>query len=294
MKIKLTEQHDGLRLDQALRQQFPQWGRKEIGRAISLRRVKVNNKIVWLASWKVYRGDTIETDVPNDVKPAAAGAFDPAWLLADDGDIVAINKPSGLLSAPSRSVHAVNLHDLAKVHFGDLLLFHRLDRDTSGVVLLTRPGKINKLLDQAFKTREVTKEYRALVAWPHQLQAEGVIDARLEMDPARRDQMVVVPTGGQHAVTRYALLPRESDSKVQHVRLWPETGRTHQLRVHLAHLGSPILGDRLYGSMHSAKRLMLHAHRLALPPLGEKPAREFVAPLPGGFGEGGTYAAAGS
>jgi 23S rRNA-/tRNA-specific pseudouridylate synthase len=110
-----------------------------------------------------------------------------------------------------------------------------------------------------------------------------MIEANLEMDPARRDQMVVVPEGGQHAVTRYELLPHVTGSKVQHMRLWPETGRTHQLRVHLAHLGSPILGDRLYGTVHSAKRLMLHAHRLELPALGEKPARVFVAALPVGF-----------
>ncbi|MFO0814464.1 MAG: RluA family pseudouridine synthase [Gemmatales bacterium] len=283
MKIKLTEDTEGQRLDQALRHHFPQWGRKEIGRAISMRRVKVNGKVVWLASWKVFRGDTIETEVPADVKPVPTASFDPAWLIADDGDIVAINKPAGLLSAPSRSVHAVNLHDLAKAHFGELLLFHRLDRDTSGVVLLTRPGRINKLLDKAFKTREVTKEYRAAVAWPHHLKPEGVIEARLGMDPARRDQMVVVAVGGQHAVTRYELIPNMTGRNVQHVRLWPETGRTHQLRVHLAHLGSPILGDRLYGNVHSAKRLMLHAHRLELPALGEKPARTYLAPLPAGF-----------
>ena len=285
MKVKLTQLPSSLRLDQALRQQFPLWGRKDIGRAISSKRVRVNGKVVWLASWEVNNGDTIEADVPAVAKPQPAAAFDPRWLIAEDDDIVAINKPTGLLSAPSRSVNAVNLHDLAKAHFGELLLFHRLDRDTSGIILLTRPGKINKLLDAAFKTRDVSKEYRAVVAWPHELPPSGEIDANLNVDPERRDQMVVVPHGGQHAVTRYELLPRRHDhDKHQLVKLWPETGRTHQLRVHLAHLGSPILGDRLYGNVHSSKRLMLHAHRLKLPALGEKQARTYVAPLPEGFG----------
>lgn len=286
MKLKLSQLSTPMRLDQALRQHFPLWGRKEIGRTISARRVRVNGKVIWLASWEVQNGDVIEAEVPAEVKPKPTAVFDPRWLIADDGDIVAVNKPAGLLSAPSRSVNAVNMHDLAKVHFGELLLFHRLDRDTSGILLLTRPGKINKLLDAAFKTRAVTKEYRAVIAWPHRLQQSGIIDARLEMDPQRRDQMVVVGKGGQHAVTRYELIPRSQDHvKQQQVKLFPETGRTHQLRVHLAHLGSPILGDRLYGDVHSAKRLMLHAHRLELPALGDQAERCYIAELPDGFGD---------
>ena len=284
MKLKLSHLSEPLRLDQALRQLFPNWGRKDIGRTISSRKVRVNGKMVWLASWEVQNGDVIETEVPAQLKPVQQASFDPAWLIADDGDIVAVNKPAGLLAAPSRSSLAVNLHDLANVRFGPLILFHRLDRDTSGVVLLTRPGKINKLLDAAFKKREVTKEYRAVIAWPHQLDETGVIDARLAMDPRRRDQMIVLEQGGQHAVTRYELMPRSSDkSSTQAVRLYPETGRTHQLRVHLAHLGSPILGDRLYGNVDSARRLMLHAHRLQLPAFGGKPERCYEAPLPVDF-----------
>jgi 23S rRNA pseudouridine1911/1915/1917 synthase len=284
MKVKLAHLPEPLRLDQALRQQFPKWGRKDIGRAISSKRVRVNGKVVWLASWEVANGDVIEAEVPAQMKLVQQEVFDPKWLIVDDGDIVAINKPAGLLVAPSRSVNAVNLHDLANTHFGPLILFHRLDRDTSGVVLLTRPGKINKLLDAAFKTRDVTKEYRAVIAWPHQLKVTGVIEARLEMDPQRRDQMIVVEQGGQQAFTRYELIPRPHEHvRQQHIKLWPETGRTHQLRVHLAHLGSPILGDRLYGKATSAKRLMLHSHRLELPALGEKPERCYIAALPEDF-----------
>lgn len=284
MKLKLTKLPHSLRLDQALRQRFPHWGRKAIGTAISSRSVKVNGKVVWLASWEVFNGDVIDADVPEDDQPKPREVFDAGWLVADEGDIIVVNKPAGLLTAPSRAVNSVNLHDLAQAHFGELLLIHRLDRDTSGLVLLTRPGKMTKLVAKAFASRKVSKEYRAVVGWPNRLKAEGVIEAKLGIDPNRRDQMVVSDAEGQTATTRYQLLPHVAGTKSQQVQLWPETGRTHQLRVHLAHLGSPILGDRLYGNIHSAKRLMLHAHRLELPRLGERGEKSFEAKLPEGFG----------
>ncbi|HMO36321.1 MAG TPA: RluA family pseudouridine synthase [Gemmatales bacterium] len=282
MRIKLAGLDKALRLDQFLRMQFPDWGRKEIGKAISRRRVRINGKVIWLASWLVHNGDVIETDVPSSARVQPWLRFDPSWIIQEFDDLVAVNKPAGLLSAPSRSTGTVNLHDLARAYFGELLLFHRLDRDTSGVVLLTRPGKINRLLDKAFKTRAVTKEYRAAVVWPNTLPAKGMIEAPLAVDPQRRDQMIV-SADGMTARTRYEVLAEEPARRRQQVRLWPETGRTHQLRVHMAHLGVPILGDRLYGSIITASRLMLHALRLELPALHDQPPRLLEAPLPQEF-----------
>ena len=127
----------------------------------------------------------------------------------------------------------------------------------------------------------VVKEYVAIVAAPNLLQDEGRISARLAPDPQRRERMIVVTKGGQGAATRYAVAARQADRCL--VRLWPETGRTHQLRVHLALLQAPILGDRLYGDAQAAPRLLLHAWQLTLPdPAGTGP-RTFVAPLPPEF-----------
>jgi 23S rRNA-/tRNA-specific pseudouridylate synthase len=171
---------------------------------------------------------------------------------------------------------------LASARFGELVLFHRLDRDTSGVVLLTRPGEINKYLDAAFKSHTILKEYLAVVASPNRLAPSGVIDVRLGPDPERRDRMTVVERGGQRAVTRYSI-ESEANGR-QRVRLWPQTGRTHQLRLHLAHLDAPIIGDRLYGPRpREDQRLLLHAERLELPATDAYPARSFAAPLPEGF-----------
>lgn len=284
------------RLDRALRDRFPAWGRKAVGEAIYVGRVWVNGKQVWLSSWQVKNGDRIEVRNPPPPKAASVEAdpptaFDPAWLIADAGELLAVNKPSGLLSEPTRWGTGVNLRDLAQRHFGDVILFHRLDRDTSGVLLLTRPGKVNRWLAAVFARREVQKQYVALVRAPAPLPAEGVFTACLAPDEARMDRMVVVAQGGQHATTRFALGERFAGplGDVQLVQLWPETGRTHQLRVHLAHAGAPILGDILYGAASTAPRLMLHAWRIALPERNESPslaaapARRFEAPLPIAF-----------
>ncbi len=270
------------RLDRMLRDQFPLWGRQAVKRLIAAGKVQLNGRVVWLASWEVQNGDRLEIASAPSPKAPPPDTFDDAWVIAQEADVIAINKPAGLLCEPKRFSRTPNLLDLASARFGKIVLFHRLDRDTSGVVLLTRPGEINKYLDAAFKSHAIFKEYVAVVAMPNRLEPEGIIDVRLGPDPGRRDRMTVVQRGGQRAVTRYSI-ESESNGR-QRVRLWPQTGRTHQLRLHLAHLSAPILGDRLYGPRPGEiQRLLLHAERLELPATEEFPARSFTAPLPNGF-----------
>jgi 23S rRNA pseudouridine1911/1915/1917 synthase len=270
-----------VRLDRALRNQFSQWGRQAVQRQITAGKVRVNGRIVRLASWEVRTGDQVEIADPPPEKPPPPTEFDDAWLIAAEDDLIAVNKPAGLLSEPTRFAKAANLLDLARSRFGELVLFHRLDRDTSGVMILSRPGPINRYLDEAFQNRAVVKEYLAVVDTPNRLQSSGTINARLGPDLRRRDRMMVVPRGGQLAVTEY-VIEQESPGK-QLVRLRPQTGRTHQLRVHLASLDAPILGDRLYGRWKEGERLMLHAERIELPALENFLSRSFSAPLPAGF-----------
>ncbi|CAN5467938.1 hypothetical protein BH10CHL1_BH10CHL1_30050 [soil metagenome] len=270
------------RLDRLLRDRFPFAGRQTVQQLIAARKVKVNGQIVWLASWQVKQGDRVEIAEAPPEKIAPPAHFEESWIIAEEAALIAINKPAGLLSEPSRATATSNLLDLARARFGPVILFHRLDRDTSGVVLLTRPGPINQYLDAAFKSHTIRKEYRAVVSAPNQLMHSGVIEARLDTHPQRRDMMTVVPRGGQHAVTRYEIADEKAGQQL--VRLWPETGRTHQLRVHLAHMGAPILGDRLYGPRPRAdQRLMLHACRIELPAAEGYPALAYDAPLPVGF-----------
>lgn len=266
------------RLDRVLRARYPQSGRQAIQQLIGRRQVLVNGREVWLASWQVANGDAITVLAAPAMLPDQPDRFDPAWLLADQGDLLAVNKPAGLLSEPKRGADRASLLALASARFGPLTLFHRLDRDTSGVMLLTRGGAINAQLAQAFQTHQVVKEYRAVVTAPNRLAASGVIDARLQPSAQRRDCMEVTAKGGQRAITRYRVIAAAADRAW--VQLFPETGRQHQLRVHLAHLGAAILGDRLYGEAASAPRLLLHAQRIELPAAIFGATRSFTAPLP--------------
>lgn len=269
------------RLDRILRARYPHSGRQAVQQLISRRQVEVNGRVVWLASWLVANGDLITVHRAPAALPSHPQQFDPAWLIADEGDLLAVNKPAGLLSEPRQGLDRPSLLQLAVAHFGPLTLVHRLDRDTSGVVLLARTGEVNALLARAFQEGLVHKEYIAVVATPNRLQQSGVIDVRLRPSRRRRDQMEATERGGQRAVTYYEVIASAADRAW--VRLLPKTGRMHQLRVHLAHLGAPILGDRLYGSAHSAPRLMLHAHLIALPAQIFGVERRFVAPAPPDF-----------
>jgi 23S rRNA pseudouridine1911/1915/1917 synthase len=272
---------DPARLDQVLRRRFPEWGRQAVQRLIGARGVQVNGKAVWLASWQVHNGDRIEIEEAPAAKPAPLSTWDPHWLLVSDEHMVVVDKPAGLLAEKPPHRDAPNLHALAEAQFGPLVLVHRLDRDTSGVLVLARTALANRVLSAAFRDHTMEKEYVAVVAAPNRLEAEGLINARLAPDPQHRERMIVVAKGGQGAVTRYMVTASQPDRQL--VRLWPQTGRTHQIRVHLASMQAPILGDRLYGDMQAAPRLLLHGRRLLLPPLEWGGERVLVASLPPEF-----------
>ena len=254
-----------MRLDRYLQSEFPHWSRAQCQRLIGARHVRVNQRVVWLASWEVQATDLVTVD-RDQVHQVKATTWDEGWVLLRREDLVVLNKPSGLRSEARSDGDSDNLLTLARTRFGaDLALGHRLDRDTSGIVTLTRPGSSRRALDAAFKAHTLVKTYVAVVAADALLDDVGDIVSRLGAHPEHRDQRVVVLTGGESAHTHYEVTSRGRFGMV--VRLLPTTGRTHQLRVHLASVGAPILGDRLYGDQFTAPRLLLHAQRLQVPSL---------------------------
>lgn len=229
---------------------------------------------------------------------AASAPRVPVRVLFDDGSVLALDKPAGVSMAtssrPGKSEEEVVGRLLAACGLPDTaprpLLVHRLDEGTSGVVLLARDVATHRLLSGAFQRRATEKTYRALV-WGHPVPARGVADAPLARD-LKDGRKMVVREGGKPAVTRWRTLRRFPS--VADLEVAPETGRTHQIRVHLAARGHPLVGDDLYGggtrwrgvrdpllrvAFAAATHPLLHAARIAVPALGI----DVEAALPGDY-----------
>ena len=207
-------------------------------------------------------------------------------ILFESGDVLALDKPAGVSMATSSKAGKSEGEVLARLFAAcrvapaaPLFLVHRLDAGTSGVVLLAKSAEAHRALSRAFQERRAVKTYRALV-WGHPVPAAALLDAALARDRADGRKMRT-SADGKRAVTRYRTLRRHPG--VADLELVPETGRTHQIRVHLAAKGHPIVGDDLYGgatrwrgvrnpeareALRNVKRPLLHAARLEVPELG--------------------------
>lgn len=202
-------------------------------------------------------------------------------ILHVDAALVAIDKPAGLPAVPGRPTE---LHDCAasrvKALYPDALVVHRLDMATSGLMLLARGAQAQRTLSQAFAQRQVQKTYEAWVAGNPAADA-GTIDLPLAADWPNRPRQQVDKARGKPALTHWRVLERKHGAT--RLALHPVTGRSHQLRVHLAAIGHPILGDALYAPEHPAARLLLHALALTLPhPVSGAPLH-LHAPWPEGW-----------
>ncbi len=205
---------------------------------------------------------------------------DPLNILHHDQHLLVVEKPSGLLSVPGRGEHLADCL-IARLQgiFPEVLLVHRLDRDTSGVMVFALTRHAQRHLGLQFEKRQVKKTYVARV-WGEMAEAEGVVDLPLIVDWPNRPLQKVCHETGRNAVTEWKRL-KAGDGESR-VRLNPLTGRSHQLRVHMLSLGHPILGDPFYAEGAAAEfpRLMLHAERLRLRNPDGGQSMTFSAPAP--------------
>ena len=204
----------------------------------------------------------------------------PLDVIHADHQILVVNKPAGLLSVPGRGEHLADcLIARLRAAFPEVLLVHRLDRDTSGVMVFALTPAAQRHLGLQFEKRQVKKAYLARL-WGEMADREGRVDLPLIVDWPNRPRQMVDPVNGRPAITDWKVL--KIDAGTTRVRLMPLTGRSPQLRVHMAALGHPILGDPFYaeGPARDAPRLMLHAETLRLRhPDGGK-GLTFRAPVP--------------
>lgn len=228
--------------------------------------------------------------VDTFIAPPCAAAIE---ILFEDEHLLLINKPSGLLSLSGKNPQNLDsVHHRLVQDYPGCTLIHRLDFGTSGIMVLARNKAINALLCQQFSQRAVTKRYEALLCG-HLAEDEGVIEAPIAKDPALFPLMTICAEHGKPARSRYRVLARterlnEAGERlpVTRVALSPETGRTHQLRIHCQWLGHPILGCDLYGGLvqpgtERTPRLMLHANALRFrhPVSGEQMAVTCATPF---------------
>jgi len=205
-------------------------------------------------------------------------------VFADDA-IVVLNKPSGLLTVPGRGPEKADcLSKRVQARYPDALIVHRLDRDTSGLVVLARGLPAQRVLNLAFEQRRVDKRYTAVVTGL--LAVDGTwheIDLPMLVDWPNRPKRTVNYQDGQRALTRWRCTQVDTERGTSRVELEPVTGRTHQLRVHMQAIGHPMLGDSLYATPEAlamSGRLLLHARSLSIPHPGDQQMREFTAPTP--------------
>ncbi len=280
-----------MRLDKALVHQFPASSRTYLQMLIDQNCMRVNGKSVKKRT-RVRQGDCVEVTWLKRPLPSLEPEALPLDILFEDRDLLCINKPAGLVvhPAPGHEKHTfVNalLHHVTTLPCaeGDLRpgIVHRLDKETSGVLIAAKTSVAQRRLVELFSKRQVEKEYLAICLGSP---GETVVETFIGRDHKHRQKMGVYEDRGKKAVTEIAtLLPGHQTS---FVRAHPITGRTHQIRVHLRHLGCPILGDNVYGAAKlnekwQVPRHMLHAHRLALPHPISGSKLEIEAPLADDF-----------
>ena len=288
-----------MRLDRALAATYPEHSRSFVARLIEDGRVAVDGKVVTKPSLRVAAGQTVNIDVPPPAAAAAASQEIPLTMLFEDEDLAVVDKPAGLVVHPAAGhadgtlVNALlfHVHDLSGVG-GELRpgIVHRLDKDTSGVIVIAKNDEAHRALTAAWNSEAVRKEYLAIVyGTPSPMR--GTVDAPIGRDPRERKRMAVV-AGGRAAITDYEVV--EPRRYVALVRCRLRTGRTHQIRVHMKHLGHPIVGDPLYSgpqwrgipdkrvqkAIASLGRQALHAARITLPHPRSGGAMTFESPLP--------------
>jgi len=251
LRITTAPGQQPLRIDRYLQQALPSISRNKIHELIDAGLIRVSGEVP-RKSHKVGGGEIIEVffrdQPPQDVTPEAI----PLDIQFEDEHLLVVNKPAGMVTHPAHGnfsgtlVNAL-LHHLGLEDAGPTIrpgIVHRLDKGTSGLLVVAKNDRVHRQLTDQFSAREVTREYRSLV-WGRFREHEGVIESDIGRHPGDRKRFAVVRRGGKVAVTTYRVLETYRDLSYLSIRL--KTGRTHQIRVHFQHEGHPVFGDDAYG-----------------------------------------------
>lgn len=290
----VTEETAGDRIDKFLAEQYENLSRSFLQKLLKSGEVMVDGRPV-KASYKVAEGDLISFEVPEAVEPEIVPEDIPLDILYEDHDVILVNKPKGMVVHPAAGHYTGTLVNALMFHCKEDLsgingvlrpgIVHRIDMDTTGVIIACKNDLAHNSIAAQLKEHSITRRYQAIVHGALK-DDEGVIDEPIGRSPKDRKKMAVNYNNGKSAVTHYKVLTQFKD--FTHIECRLETGRTHQIRVHMASIGHPLLGDAVYGPAKCPYKLQgqtLHAGILGFvhPRTGEY--MEFSAPLPEYFEE---------
>lgn len=289
--VEFVAAASGERLDKTLAARLEHFSRSQIQALIREGKVLVNGTAV-KASYRLEDGDRVVISLPEETaghEPVPEAI--PLDIVYEDDQVAVVNKPAGMVVHPAFGHNTGTLVNAVLARWPEIALFsepsragivHRLDKDTSGVLIVAKTHAALEMLRAQFKGREVRKRYLALVDGAPET-PEGVIDAPIGRDPAQRKRMAV-RHDGREAVTEFRVIEHFADYSL--LEVYPKTGRTHQIRVHLAFIGHPVAGDTVYGRRRQAiklKRHFLHAAAITFIRPGSSEAITAEAPLPAGL-----------
>lgn len=283
------EDEIGKRIDVYIAEYKEELSRSRVQKLIENGLVTVNGKAV-KSNYKLRKGDILEVEIP-DPEPLEIEAEDiPLDIIYEDKDVVIVNKPQGMVVHPAPGHYSGTLANALMYHCKDDLsgingqmrpgIVHRIDKDTSGVLMIAKSDAAHNSLAQQLAVHSITRKYYAVVCGNIK-EDSGTVDKPIGRSPKDRKKMAVVQ-GGRRAVTHYRVLERFG-GKYTLIEAQLETGRTHQIRVHMASLGHPLLGDTVYGSEKQPFKLqgqVLHAKVLGFNHPSDGRYVEFESPLP--------------
>ena len=291
-KLFFTIEKGGERIDKYLSEQLEDMTRSHIQKLIKENMVRVNGMTV-KSNFKLSASDQIEVEIPELKEPDILPENIPLDILYEDQDILVVNKPKGMVVHPAPGHYTGTLVNAIMYHCKDNLsgingvmrpgIVHRIDMDTTGSLLICKNDRAHQALAEQLKEHSITRKYHAIVHGRLK-EDEGTIDKPIGRHPIDRKKMSVHCTNGREAVTHYRVLKRFQ--QFTYIECQLETGRTHQIRVHMSSIGHPILGDQVYGPAKCPYKLQgqtLHAKVLGIthPTTGEY--MEFDVPLPDYF-----------
>lgn len=293
MEIFIAEAQDtGRRIDVYLNEMLEDLSRSALQRLIEKNEIIVNQKAV-NKNYKLREGDEISVNIPEPESIDILPEDIPLDILYEDKDLIVVNKPQNMVVHPAPGHYSGTLVNALMYHCGDNLsgingvlrpgIVHRIDKDTSGVLVAAKSEAAHRGLTEQLAAHSMKRIYNAIV-YNSFKEDEGTVDKMLARSPQDRKKMAVVAKGGRNALTHYRVMQRMGNFTLLELQL--ETGRTHQIRVHMSHIGHPLLGDPVYGPKKQPYNLLgqvLHARVLGFvhPVTGEY--MEFETKLPDYF-----------